>query len=120
MDRYEDLNGDGFVESPKYILRFRDHVWGSDAVYASPKEMIIDIALKLGHSPDWLEEVRSERWSVEMGPGYDANPEYVGQVNRSRIGSTLDCGGSPREMLDCIKRFAEKMRMRAGLEGEEW
>ena len=120
MDRYEDLNSDGTVESPKYIIRFRDHVWGSHAVYGSPKEMIFDIARKLGHPPDWLEEVRSERWSVEVGPGYDAKAEYVGMVNRSRIGSTLDCGGSPREMLDCMKAFAERMRLRAGLEGGDW
>jgi hypothetical protein len=109
MDRYEDLNGEGYVETPKYIIRLHDHVWGSHAIYANPKEMIFDIARKLGHPVDWLEEVRSERWSVEVGPGYDADPTKVGMVNRSRIGSTLDCGGSPREMLDCMKRLAAKI-----------
>lgn len=113
MDRYEDLNSDGHVESPKYILRFRDRVWGSHAMYASPKEMIFDIAEKLGHPPEWLDEVRTEAWSVEVGPGYTAVPEYVGMVNRSHIGSTLDCGGSVTEMLDCMKRLGEKIRREA-------
>ena len=110
MERYENLNGEGYVVSPKYIIRFRDHVWGTVAVYPNPKEMIFDIARKLGHPLDWLEEVRSERWSCEAGPGFDADPTKIGQVNQSRIGSTLDCAGSPREMLDCLKRLAEKMR----------
>ena len=115
MKEYEKLDGPGQVTAPIFIVRWRDHEYGTHAIVHRPYELLDMLTEKLGvpeaERERWLYEHGDETWELETGPGA---VKGHGTINVNRIHGSTDHGRRRDIFIRIAEAYAKRIR-EAGL-----
>ena len=126
MKEYEELDGEGTLTAPLFIVRWNGHEYGTLAKFQRPYELLDMLTRKLGipekERERWLYEHGEGMWELEIGP---AGLSGVGTVHVNRIHGSTD-HGRRRDILERIAAAYAKRLREQGLPiqgpdpGSEW
>jgi hypothetical protein len=116
MKEYEKLDGPGKITAPIFIVRWRDHEYGTHVQdIHRPYDFLDMMTVKLGvpeaERERWLYAHGEETWELEIGPGAKKNH---GQLFVNRIHGSTDYGRR-RDITERIANAYAKRLAEAGL-----
>ena len=104
MKEYEELDGEGTLTAPIFIVRWNGHEYGTRSSINRPYELLDMLTRKLGIPEEdrerWLYEHGEDTWELEMGP---AGFKGAGSIYVNRIHGSTDHG----RRRDISERIAE-------------
>ena len=126
MKEYEELDGEGTLTAPIFIVRWNGHEYGTRSMINRPYDLLDMLTRKLGIPEEererWLYEHGDDTWELETGP---AAFKGVGKVSVNRIHGSTDYGRrrdiSERIAAAYAKRLREQgFPVQGPPQGSEW
>jgi hypothetical protein len=114
VKEYEELDGEGTLTAPIFIVRWNGHEYGTRSSINRPYELLDMLTRKLGIPEEdrerWLYEHGEDTWELEIGP---AAFKGVGNVHGNRIHGSTDYG----RRRDISERIAAAYKKRLREQG---